>query len=277
MATATVCSLLNMECDVYMGKTDVERQAVNVERMRMLGTRVIAVEKGSATLKSAINEAFRDWVRNVRTTHYLLGSVVGPHPFPAIVADFQSVIGHEARRQVLRAEKRLPDHVIACVGGGSNAIGIFRGFLRDPSVGLIGVEAGGTDLESGPSRRHAHAGKAGHPPWRDQLPSSGRRRSGRGRPFCFRRPRLPRRRTGAQPLEGEGRAHYDVCFDSGALDAFHTLARTEGILPALESAHALGYLARERSRFEGQTVIVNLSGRGDKDMEIVKSGGASHG
>lgn len=277
VATATVCSLLNMECDVYMGKTDVERQAVNVERMRMLGTRVIAVEKGSATLKSAINEAFRDWVRNVRTTHYLLGSVVGPHPFPAIVADFQSVIGHEARRQVLRAEKRLPDHVIACVGGGSNAIGIFRGFLRDPSVGLIGVEAGGTDLGSGHHAATLTRGRPGilHGAISYLLQDEG------GQVADVHSVSAGLDYPGVGPehsrLKQRGRAHYDVCFDSGALDAFHTLARTEGILPALESAHALGYLARERSRFEGQTIIVNLSGRGDKDMEIVKSGGASHG
>jgi tryptophan synthase beta chain len=276
VATATVCSLLNMECEVYMGKTDVERQATNVERMRLLGTRVIAVEKGSATLKSAINEAFRDWVTNVRTTHYLLGSVVGPHPFPTIVADFQSVIGKEARRQVLKVEGSLPDHVIACVGGGSNAIGIFRGFLRDESVGLIGVEAGGRDL----------------------LPGNHAATLGRGRPGILHGAiSYLLQDEGAQVadvhsisagldypgvgpehsyMKETGRASYEACFDPEALDAFRVLARTEGILPALESAHALGYLIGEKEKFSKQTVIVNLSGRGDKDMEIVKSGGFFH-
>jgi tryptophan synthase beta chain len=277
VATATVCSLLHMECDVYMGKTDVERQAINVERMRMLGTRVIPVDKGSGTLKSAINEALRDWVRNVRTTHYLMGSVVGPHPFPSIVADFQTVIGKEARRQIKKAEARLPDHVIACVGGGSNAIGIFRGFLRDRQVGLIGVEAGGTGLIPG---HHAATLSEGRPGilhgaisflLQDEgaqvaevhSVSAGLDYPGVGPEHSY--------------LKQKGRARYEVCFDADALDAFHVLARTEGILPALESAHALGWLIREKERFAGQTVIVNLSGRGDKDMEIVRSGGASHG
>lgn len=277
VATATVCSLLNMECDVYMGKTDVERQAVNVERMRMLGARVVPVDKGSATLKSAMNEAFRDWVTNVRTTHYLIGTAAGPHPFPTIVADFQSVIGKEARRQILKREKKLPDRVIACVGGGSNAIGIFKGFMGDASVGLIGVEAGGTDLEPG---HHAAALGCGRPGilhgaisflLQDRgaqvsdvhSVSAGLDYPGVGPEHSY--------------LKEKGRARYEVCFDGEALDAFHMLARTEGILPALESAHALGYLVREKEKFKGQTVIVNLSGRGDKDMEIVKSGGASHG
>jgi tryptophan synthase beta chain len=277
VATATVCCLLNMECDVYMGKTDVERQAVNVERMRMLGARVIPVDKGGGTLKSAMNEAFRDWVTNVRMTHYLIGTAAGPHPFPTIVADFQSVIGKEARRQILKAEKRLPDQVIACVGGGSNAIGVFRGFLRHASVGLIGVEAGGTDLEPG---HHAAALGCGRPGilhgaisflLQDQgaqvadvhSVSAGLDYPGVGPEHSY--------------LKEKGRARYEVCFDGEALDAFHLLARTEGILPALESSHALGYLVREKEKFRGQTIIVNLSGRGDKDMGIVKSGGASHG
>jgi tryptophan synthase beta chain len=277
VATATVCSLVSMECDVYMGKTDVERQAANVERMRMLGAHVIPVDKGSATLKSAMNEAFRDWVTNVRTTHYLIGTAAGPHPFPTIVADFQSVIGKEARRQILKAEKRLPDNVIACVGGGSNAIGVFRGFLRDASVDLIGVEAGGTDLEPG---HHAAALGCGRPGilhgaisflLQDRgaqvadvhSVSAGLDYPGVGPEHSY--------------LKDKGRARYEVCFDGEALDAFHTLARTEGILPALESSHALGYLIREKEKFKGQTIIVNLSGRGDKDMEIVRTGGASHG
>jgi tryptophan synthase beta chain len=160
VATATVCALFGLECVVYMGETDVERQSMNVERMRLLGTAVVPVTKGSATLKSAINEALRDWVKNVQTTHYLIGSVVGPHPFPSIVAHFQSIIGKEARRQILKKTGKLPDHVIACVGGGSNAIGIFRGFVSDKSVGLLGIEAGGMSLDLG---RHAATLTKGKP------------------------------------------------------------------------------------------------------------------
>jgi tryptophan synthase beta chain len=277
VATATACSLLNMECHVYMGKTDVERQAINVERMRMLGAEVIPVTKGSGTLKSAINEAFRDWVRNVRTTHYLLGSVVGPHPFPTIVADFQSVIGREARKQILHCTGRLPDYVVACVGGGSNAMGIFKGFLRDAGVQLVGVEAGGTDLELG---HHSATLTRGQPGilhgaisylLQDEAGqvadvhsiSAGLDYSGVGPEHSY--------------LKDKGRVDYEVCFDEEALSAFRLLCRTEGILPALESSHALGYLIREKDRFTGKTVIVNLSGRGDKDMEIVRSGGHNHG
>lgn len=276
VATATVASLLNMECDVYMGKTDVERQSMNVERMRLLGTRVIPVEKGSATLKSAINEAFRDWVRNVRTTHYLIGSVMGPHPFPTMVADFQSVIGREARRQSLHAGGRLPDYVIACVGGGSNAMGIFKAFLRDRSVGLIGVEAGGRGLGRGEHSATLTCGQPGilHGSISYLLQdeagqvsevhsiSAGLDYPGVGPEHSY--------------LKQKGRASYEVCYDGEALDAFHLLARAEGILPALESAHALGYLVREKALFAGKTVIINLSGRGDKDMDIVRSGGGTH-
>jgi tryptophan synthase beta chain len=277
VATATACSILNMECHVYMGKTDVERQAVNVERMQMLGTRVIPVEKGSGTLKSAINEALRDWVRNVRTTHYLLGSVVGPHPFPTIVADFQSVIGKETRKQVLKATGRLPDHVIACVGGGSNAIGIFRGFLRDLSVNLIGIEAGGTDLELGHHSATLSCGKPGilHGAISYLLQdktgqvaevhsvSAGLDYPGVGPEHSY--------------LKDKCRVKYDVCYDREALDAYRLLCKVEGILPALESSHAVGYLVRERDMFKGKTVVVNLSGRGDKDMDIVRSSGGYHG
>jgi len=277
VATATVCSLLNMECDVYMGRTDVERQAMNVERMNMLGARVVPVDKGSGTLKSAINEAFRDWVKNVRTTHYLMGSVVGPHPFPAIVADFQSIIGQEARRQIMKAEGRLPDHVIACVGGGSNAMGIFRGFLRDESVGLIGIEAGGTDLGPGHHAATLAKGRPGilHGAVSYLLQDEGAQvadvhsvSAGLDYPGVGPEHSL---------LKEKGRALYGVCYDWEALDAFGLLARAEGILPALESAHALGFLVREKERFAGKTIIINLSGRGDKDMEIVRSGGNVHG
>jgi tryptophan synthase beta chain len=276
VATATVCALLDMECMVYMGRTDVERQAVNVDRMRLLGTTVVPVDKGSGTLKSAINEALRDWVTNVKTTHYLIGSVVGPHPFPVIVGDFQSVIGKEARGQILRKEGRLPDNVIACVGGGSNAIGIFRGFVRDGSVDLIGVEAGGISLDLG---RHAATLTKGRPGilhgaisylLQDKYGqvsdvhsvSAGLDYPGVGPEHSY--------------LKDRGRVRYDACFDDEALDAFTLLTRLEGILPALESAHTLGWLVAHKEEFEGKTVIINLSGRGDKDMEIVK-GGAHHG
>ncbi len=274
VASATACSLFGMECDVYMGKTDVERQAVNVKRMELLGSRVIEVDKGGGTLKSAINEAFKDWVANVRTTHYLLGSVVGPHPFPAIVAHFQSVIGKEARRQILIKTGRLPDYVVACVGGGSNAMGIFRGFLSDPDVALIGVEAGGKG--PGPGQHAATLGRGRPGILHGTLSyllqdddgqigevhsvSAGLDYPGVGPEHAF--------------LKEHGRARYEACDDGEALEAFRLLARIEGILPAMESAHAIGYIIREKDRFKGKTLVVNLSGRGDKDMEIV---GGYHG
>jgi len=277
VATATVCSLLNMECDVYMGRTDVERQAINVERMTMLGARVVAVDKGSATLKSAINEALRDWVRNVKTTHYLIGSVVGPHPFPTIVADFQSVIGKEARAQFLKAEGRLPDHVLACVGGGSNAMGIFRGFVRDASVRLTGIEAGGTSLEFGHHSATLNCGEPGI--LHGAISYLLQDRDGQVADAHSVAPGLDYPGVGPEHsyLKDKGRVEYAVCYDKEALHAFHLLARLEGILPALESSHALGYLVKEKERFKDKAVIVNLSGRGDKDMEIVKSGGTHHG
>jgi tryptophan synthase beta chain len=276
VATATACSLLRMGCHIYMGKTDVERQAVNVDRMRLLGAQVIPVEKGSATLKSAINEALRDWVENVRTTHYLIGSVVGPHPFPTLVAEFQSVIGMEAKKQFLRAEGRMPDTVIACVGGGSNAIGIFRGFVREKSVGLIGVEAGGAGLELGLHSATLSCGRPGvlHGAISYLLHDE----DGQVADAHSVAPGLDYPGVGPEHsyLKDQGRARYEVCFDEEALGAYRVLAGLEGILPALESAHALGYLAREKEKFAGKTVIVNLSGRGDKDMEIVKSEGVCH-
>ena len=277
VATATVCALFGLECVVYMGETDVERQSINVERMQLLGTTVVPVKKGSATLKSAINEALRDWVKNVQTTHYLIGSVVGPHPFPSIVAHFQSVIGKEARAQILKKAKRLPDHVIACVGGGSNSICIFKGFVADTSVNLIGVEAGGTSLELGHHAATLTQGKPGilHGAisylLQDQFGqvadahsvSAGLDYPGVGPEHSY--------------LKDRQRVKYDVCFDEDALHAFSVLSRLEGILPALESAHALGYLIKHKDKFVGKTIIINLSGRGDKDMDIVKTGGIHHG
>jgi tryptophan synthase beta chain len=277
VATATACSLLRMECQIYMGKTDVERQAVNVDRMRLLGARVIPVEKGSGTLKSAINEALRDWVENVRTTHYLIGSVVGPHPFPTLVAEFQSVIGKEAKKQFFRAEGRMPDSVIACVGGGSNAIGIFRGFAREMSVDLIGVEAGGTGLELGFHSATLACGRPGvlHGAISYLLQDE----DGQVAEAHSVAPGLDYPGVGPEHgyLKDRGRARYEVCLDKEALGAYRLVARLEGILPALESAHALGFLVREKERFRDRNVIINLSGRGDKDMEIVGSEGVQHG
>ena len=277
VATATAAALFGMECVVYMGKTDVERQAVNVERMKMLGATVVPVAKGSATLKSAINEALRDWVKNVKTTHYLIGSVVGPHPFPVMVGDFQSVIGTEARSQIKRKTGMLPDCVIACVGGGSNAMGIFRGFHKDKTVGLIGVEAGGTSLELGHHSATLSEGRPGilHGAISYLLQDE----FGQVADAHSVAPGLDYPGVGAEHsyLKDTGRVEYDVCFDSEALRAFTTLCALEGILPALESSHALGYLVSHKERFEGKTVIVNLSGRGDKDMEIIREGGVLHG
>ena len=277
VATATVCALMDLECVVYMGKTDVERQAVNVERMRLLGATVVPVTKGSGTLKSAINEALRDWVKNVQTTHYLIGSVVGPHPFPAIVGYFQSVIGKEARSQILKMEKKLPDHVIACVGGGSNAMGIFKGFAADKAVNLIGVEAGGRSLDLGNHSATLTLGRPGilHGAISYLLQDDA------GQVADVHSVSAGLDYPGVGPehslFKDTGRVKYDVCFDKDALDAFSTLSRLEGILPALESSHALGYLLTHKDQFAGKTVIVNLSGRGDKDMEIVKTGGEYHG
>jgi len=277
VATATVCALLGIECVVYMGKTDVERQRTNVERMRLLGAEVVSVEKGSATLKSAVNEALRDWVKSVRTTHYLIGSVVGPHPFPSIVADFQSVIGKEARAQILKREQRLPDHVIACVGGGSNAIGIFKGFVKDRSVDITGVEAGGTSLDLG---RHSATLTKGRPGiLHGTLSYLLQDESGQVADAHSIAPGLDYPGVGPEHsyLKDQKRVRYGVCYDREALHAFSVLSRLEGIMPALESAHALGYLIGHSSEFNGKTVIVNLSGRGDKDMDIVRQGGEYHG
>ncbi len=277
VATATVCALLGIGCVVYMGRTDVERQHINVERMKLLGAEVVSVEKGSATLKSAVNEALRDWVKSVRTTHYLIGSVVGPHPFPTIVADFQSVIGEEARAQILKRERRLPDHVIACIGGGSNAIGIFKGFVKDRSVDIRGVEAGGTSLDLG---RHSATLTKGRPGilhgTLSYLLQDG---SGQVADAHSVAPGLDYPGVGPEHswLKDRRRVQYGVCYDREALHAFSVLSRLEGILPALESAHALGYLIEHKNEFNGKTVIINLSGRGDKDMDIVRKGGEYHG
>ena len=270
VATATVAALLGLECDVYMGATDMVRQRLNVFRMQMLGARVIPVTSGSKTLKDACNEAIRDWVTNVRTTHYILGSVVGPHPYPMIVRDFQSVIGLEARAQIRKAAGRLPEAVVACVGGGSNAMGIFYPFRNDKSVRLIGVEAAGKGLAG---RHHAatlvkgsvgvlHGSKSfllqdknGQVIETHSI-SAGLDYPGVGPEHAY--------------YKQTGRAEYVAVTDKEALAGFQLLAETEGILPALEPSHAIAWLAKSARRFKpGAVVVLCLSGRGDKDVETV--------
>ncbi|HXY39426.1 MAG TPA: tryptophan synthase subunit beta [Vicinamibacteria bacterium] len=282
VATASVCALLGLECVVYMGTDDMARQAPNVARMRLLGAEVRGVSSGTRTLKDAINEAMRDWVTNVRSTHYLLGSVLGAHPYPAMVRDFQAVIGREARAQLLQATGRLPDRLVACVGGGSNAIGLFHAFLADREVRMVGVEAGGRSLRPGDhaARLAWRGGAMQHPPERT---GSGvgvlqgtrtyllQDEAGNVLPTHSVSAGLDYPAVGPEHalLHDEGRVEYACVSDDEALAAFHRLARTEGILPALESAHALAWLFREAASLRGETVVINLSGRGDKDLAIV--------
>ncbi len=268
VATATAAALLGLECVVYMGEEDTRRQALNVARMRLLGATVIPVRTGSRTLKDAMNEAMRDWVTNVEHTHYLLGTVGGPHPFPTMVRDFHRVIGLEAREQVLAATGRLPDLVCACVGGGSNAIGIFHAFLDDPEVALLGVEAGGEGLETG---RHAAAIGGGMP---GVLHGSRtfilQDEDGQTRDSHSISAGLDYPGVGPEHswLHETGRARYESVTDTEAMEAFRLLCRTEGIIPAIESAHALaGALRAGRERGPGAILLVNLSGRGDKDVD----------
>jgi tryptophan synthase beta chain len=271
VATATACALLGLECVVYMGAEDVKRQALNVFRMEILGAQVRPVESSSRTLKDAINEALRDWVTNVADTYYCIGSVMGPHPYPAIVRDFQRVIGIEARRQVLEAEGRLPDALVACVGGGSNAIGLFHPFLADAGVRLVGVEAAGEGLQSG---RHGAALCAGVPGvlhgMRSLLLCDDD-----GQIFPAHSISAGLDYPGVGPehawLRDSGRAEYATATDEEALDAFLYLSRLEGIVPALEAAHAIAH-ARKLAPQLGRDAIlvVNLSGRGDKDAPQVR-------
>jgi tryptophan synthase beta chain len=267
VATATACALFGLDCAVYMGEEDTERQALNVARMRMLGAEVIPVTIGSRTLKDAMNEAFRDWVTTVASTHYCIGSVGGPHPFPMMVRDFQRIIGVEARQQVLELAGRLPDAVIACVGGGSNALGIFHAFLPDSSVRLIGCEAGGDGLDTG---RHAATMVAGS----DGVLHGMRTRvlqDSDGQTLATHSISAGLDYPGVGPehawLAECGRASYRAVTDTQAMEAFSLLCRTEGIIPALESAHALaGALQVGREAGPGALLLVNLSGRGDKDV-----------
>jgi len=276
VATATVAARLGLACTVYMGTEDMERQRLYVFRMRMLGAEIVGVDSGSRTLKDAINEAMRDWVTNVRTSHYLLGSVLGAHPYPQMVRDFHKVIGEEARVQVLEAEGRLPDTLFACVGGGSNSIGLFHAFLGDPGVKMVGVEAGGrgTSLGEHASRLAAARGYTGARPGVLQGTYTYVLQNDDGQIAATHSVSAGLDYPAIGPehawLADEGRAEYTAVSDEEALAAARTLASTEGIIPALESAHALAELAfRARKMRKDEIVILNLSGRGDKDMEIL--------
>ena len=278
VAAATVCAMLGLECIVYMGQEDMERQAPNVFRMRLLGAEVRPVDSGTRTLKDAINETIRDWVTNVETTHYLLGSVVGPHPYPMMVRDFQSVIGREAREQMLEATGRLPDYAVACVGGGSNAIGLFYPFLADRTVRLIGVEAGGEGTETG---RHAATLVAGRPGvLHGSLSYLLQDEDGQVRETHSISAGLDYPGVGPEHayLKDSQRATYVAVSDAQALEGFRLLCETEGIIPALEPAHAIAYVAELAPTLDSEAIIlVCLSGRGDKDMETAEanlSGGA---
>ncbi len=270
VATAMACAVLGLHAEIYMGSEDIERQRLNVRRMRLLGADLHPVESGSRTLKDAINEALRDWVTNVESTYYLLGSVVGPHPYPTIVRDFQSVIGKETRKQILTQEGRLPSGVVAGVGGGSNSIGIFHGFLDDLEVGLYGVEAGGKSLHPGEHAAPLVQGSEGvlHGMLTYVLQDgSGQIQGTKSISAGLDYPAVGPEHA---HLKRSGRVKYATTSDSDALDAFKRLAELEGIMPALEPAHALAFVTKLAGQFKPtDSVIVNLSGRGDKDIEIV--------
>ncbi|SHE74907.1 tryptophan synthase subunit beta [Alkalibacter saccharofermentans] len=267
VATATICAMFDLECEVYMGKEDVERQALNVFKMELLGSKVVPVTSGTQTLKDATNEAIRDWVSNVEDTYYVIGSVVGPHPYPTMVRDFQRIIGDEAREQVLEKEGRLPDYLIACVGGGSNAMGLFYPFIEDKDVSIIGVEAAGEGVETEKHAASITKGSLGiihgmmtyllQDDYGQILPahsvSAGLDYPGIGPEHAH--------------LHDTGRVSYVSVTDNEALDAFQMLSRLEGIIPALESSHALAHLVRMAPKTnKDDIIIVNLSGRGDKDV-----------
>jgi len=272
VATATAAALFRMKCCVYMGEVDCERQKLNVYRMKLLGSEVVSVKSGSKTLKDAINEAMRDWIANFKDTHYVIGSVVGPHPYPMMVRDFQSVIGRESKGQILRKERKLPDYLIACVGGGSNSIGLFHPFYKYPRVRFIGVEAAGEGINTS---RHSATLKKGskgilHGSFSYILQdrygqintthsvSAGLDYPGVGPEHSF--------------YKETGRAEYVCATDKEALKAFHLLSEMEGIIPALESAHAIGWMIRNKNRFrDSDVIVVCLSGRGDKDVAEVAS------
>jgi len=270
VAVASVCAMLKLECVVYMGEEDVQRQSLNVFRMKLLGAEVRPVPSGSRTLKDAINEAIRDWVTNVRTTHYMLGSVVGPHPYPMIVRDFQSVIGKETKEQIMTSHGRLPDYIVACVGGGSNAIGIFHPFFNDSSVKFIGVEAAGRGMGNG---NHAATLVAGQPGVLHGAKSYLLQdKHGQISDTKSIAPGLDYPGVGPEHsyYKDIGRATYVAVTDKEALEGFQLLATTEGIIPALESAHAVYYAAKIAPELgKDKLLVVNISGRGDKDITIV--------
>jgi tryptophan synthase beta chain len=270
VATATACALFGLPCEIFMGATDVERQSLNVLRMKVLGAKVHAVTQGTATLKDAMNEALRDWVTNVRTTHYVIGSVAGPHPYPELVRELQAVIGREAREQIQEAEGRLPDACVACVGGGSNAMGLFHAFVPDKSVRLFGVEAAGDGVET---ERHAATLSKGR---------VGVLHGARSYVLCDEEGQIAEAHSisagldypGVGPehsyLKETGRAEYLSATDDEALGGFQLLARTEGILPALESSHAIAALVPvARKLSDGAVIVACVSGRGDKDMNTI--------
>jgi len=270
VASATVAARLGMECVVYMGAEDMKRQAINVYRMRLLGATVVAVESGSRTLKDALNEALRDWVTNIDNTFYIIGTVAGPHPYPAMVRDFQAIIGRETREQILEQEGRLPDALVACVGGGSNAIGLFHPFLDDADVALHGVEGGGDGIETGRHAAPRCAGSAGvlHGNRTYLMEDSD------GQIIETHSISAGLDYPGVGPehawLKDTGRAQYAAVTDTEALAAFHQLTRVEGIMPALESSHALAYATRLAAGMdEDRIIVVNLSGRGDKDVHTI--------
>ena len=276
VATATVAARFGLQCVVYMGTEDMERQRLNVFRMRLLGAEVVGVDSGSRTLKDAINESMRDWVTNVRTTHYLLGSVLGAHPYPQMVRDFHKVIGQEARAQILKAEGRLPDLLVACVGGGSNAIGLFHEFLPDAGVKMLGVEAGGrgSGLGEHAARLAAAQGFSGARPGVLQGTYTYVLQTGDGQISTTHSVSAGLDYPAVGPehawLSDQHRAEYTAVSDEAALDAARTLARLEGIIPALESAHAIAELIARAPRMRREDVVIlNVSGRGDKDMEIL--------
>jgi tryptophan synthase beta chain len=277
VASATVAAHLGLQCTVYMGTEDMARQALNVARMRMLGAEVVGVESGSKTLKDAINEAMRDWVTNVRNSHYLLGSVLGAHPYPTMVRDFQAVIGREARQQIVAAEKRLPTHLYACVGGGSNSIGLFHEFLKDSDVKMVGIEAGGRGNALGEhaARLAAHQGFTGARPGVLQGTYTYVLQNEDGQIATTHSISAGLDYPAIGPehawLADQRRAEYAAVSDAAALEAAELLSRTEGIIPALESAHALaGLIERIPQLKPTDLVIINVSGRGDKDMDTYK-------
>jgi len=277
VATATACALLGLQCRVYMGVEDMRRQAPNVFRMKLLGTEVVGVESGTKTLKDAVNEALRDWVTNPTTTHYIIGSALGPHPYPLMVRDFQSVIGREAKRQILEREGRLPDVLLACVGGGSNSIGLFHPFIEDKAVRLVGVEAGGNGTKLGEhaarfdgGRFGVFQGMASYVLQDDDGQVVGTHSVSAGLDYASVGPEHAW-------LRDLGRAEYLRCSDAEALRGVHVLAETEGIIPALESAHTIGVLPQVAASVpENGIIIVNISGRGDKDVaEIARTEGVT--